>query len=225
MLNSRIATSSVSTSCSVGSIGRVTTQLRSSPLALTVLALLHHRPLHPYGVQRLIREWGKDQVVNVGQRAGLYRTMERLQGAGLIAVRETERDAQYPERTVYEVTQAGRETAQQWLDDMLAEPKNEFPDFPAALSHLTMLAPEAIASALRRREASLKAALAAHEEVLARERSGDSPAILTLETDYLRTITAAELDWVRRVLADLDNGGLAWTAEELYAKAAEARTE
>lgn len=44
--------------------------LRSSPLALTVLALLHHEPMHPYAVQRLIKQWGKDQVVNVSQRAG-----------------------------------------------------------------------------------------------------------------------------------------------------------
>ena len=32
---------------------------RSSPLGLTVLALLHYQPLHPYGIQRLIKQWGK----------------------------------------------------------------------------------------------------------------------------------------------------------------------
>ena len=69
----------------------MSTASRSSPLALTVLALLHYKPLHPYGVQRLLKEWGKDQVVNVGQRASLYRTMDRLLAAGLIAVRETGR--------------------------------------------------------------------------------------------------------------------------------------
>ncbi len=192
---------------------------------MTVLALLQYQPLHPYGVQRLIREWGKDQVVNVGQRAGLYRTMERLLAAGLIAVRETGRDALYPERTVYEVTDAGRETAHEWLDDMLAGPKNEFPEFPAALSLLTMLTPDVIAKALRRRAGSLEVAVAAHEEVLDRERQSGSPSILTLESDYLRTVAAAELDWVRRIVADLEEGRLAWTAEELYAKAAEAGTE
>src|SRR5437763_1719164 len=82
---------------------------RSSPLALTVLALLHYQPLHPYGIQRLIKQWGKDQVVNVEQRTSLYRTIERLLAAGLIAVRETGRDPRYPERTVYEVTEAGRQ--------------------------------------------------------------------------------------------------------------------
>ena len=46
----------------------MTQTVRSSPLALTVLGMLHTRPLHPYGIQRLIKQWGKDQVVNVGQR-------------------------------------------------------------------------------------------------------------------------------------------------------------
>jgi DNA-binding PadR family transcriptional regulator len=192
---------------------------RSSPLALTVLALLHYKPLHPYGVQRLLKEWGKDQVVNVGQRAGLYRTMERLLDAGLIAVRETGRDAQYPERTVYEVTDAGSETAHRWLDAMLATPKQEFPEFPAALSLLMMLTPEAIGDALTRRAAALETALAAHEADLSREAETGLPRIATMESDYLRALTAAELAWVRGVLADLADGRLAWSPEELLAQA------
>src|SRR5215472_14392127 len=157
---------------------------RSSPLAITVLALLHYQPLHPYGIQRLIKEWGKDQVVNVGQRAGLYRTIDRLLDAGLIAIRETGRDAQYPERTVYEVTEAGSATAHEWLDAMLATPKQEYPEFPAALSLLTMLAPEAIADALTRRAAALEAAVADHEGIVAREGVNGLPRILTLDSEY-----------------------------------------
>lgn len=167
------------------------------PLALTVLALLHYKPLHPYGVQRLLKEWGKDQVVNVGQRAGLYRTMDRLLEAELIAVRETGRDAQYPERTVYEVTDAGSKTAHRWLDEMLATPKQEFPAFPAALSLLMLLTPEAMADALTRRAAALEAALATYEADLAQEAESGLPRIAALESEYVRTMTAAELAWVR----------------------------
>jgi DNA-binding PadR family transcriptional regulator len=192
---------------------------RSSPLALTVLALLHYRPLHPYGVQRLLKEWGKDQVVNVDQRAGLYRTMERLLAAGLIAVHETGRDAQYPERTVYEVTEAGSATAHEWLDTMLSTPKQEYPEFPAALSLLTMLAPEAIADALTRRAAALEAAVAAHQ------RPEGLPRILTMDSDYLLAITTAELAWVRGTLADLAAGRLAWTEDELAALAGDDQGE
>ncbi|MEY9875473.1 DNA-binding PadR family transcriptional regulator [Streptacidiphilus sp. MAP12-33] len=194
---------------------------RSSPLALTVLALLHYKPLHPYGVQRLLKDWGKDQVVNVGQRAGLYRTMDRLLEAGLIAVRETGRDAQYPERTVYEVTDAGSEVAHRWLDEMLSTPKQEFPEFPAALSLLMLLTPEAMRSALTRRAAALDLALAGQAAELSREAETGLPRIASLEGEYVRTMTAAELAWVRGVLADLDAGRLAWSPEELLALAGE----
>jgi DNA-binding PadR family transcriptional regulator len=89
---------------------------------LAVLSLLEVGPLHPYGMQRLIKLWGKDKVVNVGNRANLYKTIKRLQEAGLIVVRQTERDQQYPERTVYERTDEGRRLAHEWMVDMLARP-------------------------------------------------------------------------------------------------------
>ncbi|MGV9534779.1 helix-turn-helix transcriptional regulator [Streptosporangium sandarakinum] len=190
---------------------------RGSPLALTVLALLHHKPLHPYGMQRLIKQWGKDQVVNVGQRTGLYRAIDRLHAAGLIAVRETGRDQQYPERTVYEVTDAGRRVAKQWLCDMLAVPKQEFPQFPAALSHLLMLTPQEALDALGRRADALAATLEGYEAAL--EREADLPRITMLETEYLRAVTAAEAAWLRTVLDDLREGRLPWSLEILAAVA------
>jgi DNA-binding PadR family transcriptional regulator len=190
---------------------------RSSPLALTVLALLHYKPLHPYGVQRLIKEWGKDQVVNVGQRASLYRTIDRLREAGLIAVRETERDQQYPERTVYEITAAGREVAREWLQEMIGVPKQEFPEFPAALSHLLMLTPEEILDVLNRRVSALTETLAGLDANLTAEAERGLPRITMLETEYLRAVTAAEVRWVRSVVDDLQAGRLTWSLETLRA--------
>ncbi|MGW3658821.1 PadR family transcriptional regulator [Streptomyces sp. NPDC005151] len=193
---------------------------RSSPLALTVLALLHYKPLHPYGIQRLVKDWGKEQVVNVRQRASLYRTIERLNGDGLIAVRETERDQQYPERTVYEVTDAGRETARAWLEEMLSAPKQEFPEFPAALSNLLLLTPEEMANVLERRADALAEKLDGLEAAMAAEADQGLPRITRLETEYLRAVTAAELKWVRAVVEDLRAGGLAWSKDQLDALAA-----
>lgn len=194
----------------------MSTPHRGSPLALTVLALLHFQPLHPYGIQRLIKQWGKDQVVNVGQRASLYRTIERLLAAGLIAVRETGRDQQYPERTVYELTDEGRATMRVWLDEMLSAPKQEFPQFPAALSFVLMLAPDEAREVLERRAAVLAENLAAHDKGLAEQAEVYGlPRVTMLEGEYLRAMTAAELDWVRAVADDLRGGRLSWTTEEL----------
>jgi DNA-binding PadR family transcriptional regulator len=190
---------------------------RSSPLALTVLALLHYQPLHPYGIQRLIKQWGKDQVVNVEQRTSLYRTIERLLAAGLIAVRETERDPRYPERTVYEITNAGRRTARRWLEEMLAEPRQEYPEFPAALSHVLMLEPSELAAVLDRRAGRLAAALAALDANAVAEAGQGLPRIAMLEAEYQRAVLEAEAAWVRSVIADLHSGALTWSRQELMA--------
>ncbi|GAA1357273.1 PadR family transcriptional regulator [Streptomyces beijiangensis] len=190
---------------------------RSSPLALTVLALLHYKPLHPYGIQRLIKDWGKEQVVNVSQRASLYRTIERLHGAGLIEILETGRDQLYPERTVYEVTDAGRDTARAWLEEMLGAPKAEFPEFPAALSNLLLLSPEEMADTLDRRATALAEKLDGIESGLLEEKAQGLPRVTRLETEYLRAVTDAELEWVRAVVKDLRAGRITWTPEVLDA--------
>ncbi len=190
---------------------------RSSPLALTVLALLIYQPLHPYGIRRLIKQWGKDDVVNVGQPASLYRTIERLLESGLVAVSQTERDQRYPERTVYEITDAGRDLVYRWLTDMVAAPAREYPQFPAALSFVMMLPPDVLRDLLEQRAAKLAGTLAAIDASLRQEPR--LPRVTLLDTEYLRAVTAAELEWVRSTAADLKAGRLRWTADELAALA------
>jgi DNA-binding PadR family transcriptional regulator len=198
----------------MASISTMTTP-KGSPLALTILGILHTRPLHPYGIQRLIKQWGKDQVVNVGQRATLYRTIDRLLASGLVAVRETERDSQYPERTVYEITDAGRRATREWLEEMLAVPKHEFPEFPVALSHVLMLEPAEALQLLERREAQLSATLEGLEADLGTAEL--MPRVVSLESEYVLKTAQAQLDWIRSVIADLRSGRLTWSMEELSA--------
>ena len=104
----------------------MSTERPPSPLGLAVLCLLYGGPLHPYRMQRLLKEWGKDQVINVGQRSSLYKTIGRLSESGLIAVRQTERDHQYPERTVYEITESGRAADEVFHATLLSASANIF---------------------------------------------------------------------------------------------------
>jgi DNA-binding PadR family transcriptional regulator len=194
--------------------GLVDAKFRPSASALTVLSLLVMGPLHPYGMQRLIKQWGKDQVVNVGQRANLYKTIKRLQEAGLIAVRQTERDQQYPERTVYELTEEGRQAARQWLADMLSHPRNEFPEFPAALSFMMLLAPDEALATLEKRATQMGENLAKLESQL--EIDGPNlPRVVLVETEYQRAVVAAEVGWLTAVTEDLRSGALTWSFELL----------
>ena len=193
---------------------------RPSPSGLIVLCLLLAGPLHPYGMQRLMQLWGKDRVVNVGQRANLYKTIKRLHEAGLIAVRQTERDQQYPERTVYELTEQGHETGQRWLAGMLARPRNEYPEFPAALSFAMLLEPAELAAVLAERLAVLDERLAGVGGGLA-TYAGELPRVTLLDDEYRRAVTAAELAWIDGVLEDLRTGALAWDREQMAAVAAQ----
>src|SRR5262245_38757715 len=93
-----------------------------SPLRLVVLSLVWEEPMHPYRMQVLIKERGKDRIANVAQRNSVYQTIDALKRAGLIAVRETARQERRPERTVYEATPEGRRTLIAWLRTVLSTP-------------------------------------------------------------------------------------------------------
>jgi DNA-binding PadR family transcriptional regulator len=194
---------------------------RHSPLALAVLALLYEEPMHPYRMQQLLKARGKGEVINVRQRASLYQAIERLQRAGLIRVRETARDEKRPERTIYEPTEAGREAACAWLREMLATPAREFPEFPAALAFLPLLAPEDALLQLERRASALAAELA-RIDALFDTAARAIPRLFLIEAEYQRAVLSAELEWVRQIIGDLQAGRLDWTEEWLRAIAAAA---
>lgn len=181
-------------------------------MALAILTLLHEAPMHPYRMQRLIKDRNKDQVIKVEQRASLYQTISQLLRAGLIAFWETDRQEGFPERTVYKLTDEGHQTALNWLREMLSTPAQEFPEFPAAVSLLPLLTPEDVLHQLEIREARLTDRIAVIDlEVQAHEIR--IPRLFLLEAEYLRNILEAELKWIRLVMADLRNGQLTWTQD------------
>lgn len=192
---------------------------KRSPIALAILVMLCEAPMHPYRMQRLIKERGKDEVINVEQRASLYQTIRRLAREGLITRRKTERRAKRPARTIYAVTEAGRATAFEWLRGMLSTPTPGYPEFPAAVSFLPLLTPDDA-----RRQFELRAQALADE--LDRidaglQRAAPLPRLFLLESEYLRAIHAAELAWVNAVIADLRAGRLTWDEAWLRKIAAE----
>src|SRR5258707_109478 len=187
--------------------------VRYSPLALAVLAMLTEAPMHPYRMQQLIKARGKDEVINVGQRNSLYQTIDRLLRGDLIAIRETERDGAFPERTVYEITEAGRDTGRLWLREQLAQPARDFPAFPAALSFLPLLSPEDVCRQLDTRIGPLERELARLDEATAQATQMQVPRLFLLEGELVRAQLVVELDWVRSVVADLKTGTLTWSQE------------
>ena len=160
--------------------------IHRSSLGLIVLWLLVEEPMHVYRMQKLIEAFGKDRVVNVRSRASLYQALERLTRHGLVEVRETVRSEGYPDRVVYAITDAGRETAEQWLREMLRTTGGEYPEFVAAVSVLFGLEPDDARAQLEQRAERLAAELAEIEVLVAENPA--LPRLFLLEEEYRRAV-------------------------------------
>ncbi|MEN3304912.1 MAG: hypothetical protein V7603_1114 [Micromonosporaceae bacterium] len=183
-----------------------------TPLALVVLRLLHERAMHPYEMQQLIRDRAVDRVVKV--RAGsLYHTVERLRQLGLIEHVETGREGRRPERTVYAITDLGRDGYTSNLRELVREPHEEFPVFAAAVEMLYTLDRDEVLRLLQHRGTALEATVAAGEQVTTSLTKRGLPRLATIEVEFCQAMRRAELAWVRQLIDEIRSGALPWTTE------------
>jgi DNA-binding PadR family transcriptional regulator len=175
--------------------------------------------MHPYRMQRLFKERGKDEVINVRQRASLYQTIQRLEREGLIAVQRMTRDEKRPEHTVYAITDAGRAITLEWMRQILSTPSKTFPEFPAAISFLALLTPEDALHQFELRAKALAAEVHRIDEGLKYAQA--VPRLFLLEMEYLRAAQDTELSWVTAVIGDLRSGHLTWSEAWVRQVAAE----
>lgn len=177
--------------------------------ALTVLCLLRERPMHPYEMQRLIRQRHNDQFLDL-KRGSLYHAIERLQKTHLIEAVETSREGRRPERTIYRLTELGEREVLEWLRELLAKPACEPSPFVAALSFMAHLSVEDALDHLATRVVRLEMGIVALSAVLDNLMPRIGRACL-VEAEYMRALRKAELDWVRSVIDDIRAGRLTWT--------------
>jgi DNA-binding PadR family transcriptional regulator len=192
-----------------------------SPLALALLLLLWESPMHPYQMHRMLLERRKEDVLDI-RLAAIYRLVERLAGAGVIEPLGTSREGRRPERTVYRITDRGRELSDEWLREMLERPAREYPVFPAALSVAGVLPPDVVVERLRRRADAIESQL---DRTDAEVRSVQHllARVHLLEVEHAQAVLRAELHWLRSVAADIDEGRLTWEPSQLVASEAERR--
>ncbi|WP_051161378.1 PadR family transcriptional regulator [Nocardia brevicatena] len=175
-----------------------------TPLTLAVLTLLAERPRHPYEMKIAIRERHVDDVVKL-RGGSLYDAIGRLERAEYVRRAGTARAGTRPERTVYEITETGREALNTLLERFLTEPVNEYPRFVAALAHLPALTPDNAARLLRRRAERLREDAADASRMQAEYVTGLPRAVL-LEAEYLHHLRDAEITWLERTAHDIDHG-------------------
>jgi DNA-binding PadR family transcriptional regulator len=185
----------------------------SNPLALAVMALLCERPMHAYEMVTLMRERGKHESVRL-RYSSLYSVVSALEREGLIVPRETVRKGRRPERTVYEITGAGRDEFLTWLRELLREPVKEFTQFAAGLSFLAALPPEEAVALLKERVRRLDVETGEMRSRLdAAMEQLNLPRLFLVEAEHELMLREAELGWVRGLVEEIETGALGSISE------------
>ena len=184
----------------------------SNPLALAVLALLFERPMHPYEMGVILKQRHKEESIKL-RYGSLYTVIDLLLRRAFIVARETGRDGRRPERTVYEITPAGRDELRTWMAELIAEPVKEYPQFEAALCLLPVLPPDEALALLKQRLDRIGqnvAALTQHVESI-----GDQnfPPLFLVETEYRVALMKAEQQFAAELIRRIET---CWGPIELW---------
>jgi DNA-binding PadR family transcriptional regulator len=173
-------------------------------LALSLLTLLTERPMYPYEMAATLRHRGKDQSIKINW-GSLYTVVQNLEKHGFIETVEVGREGRQPERTTYQITDAGRAELQDWLRELISEPEREYTRFEAALAECAVLSPRDLTVLLRQRLDALETANAEHQAGLETWGAG-LPRLFLIESEYQLALRRAETEWVRSLLKELADG-------------------
>ncbi len=182
-------------------------------LALAVLSYLTQRPMHPYELSRMLRDNGDERSIKFNH-GSLYMVVEQLAKAGFVVARETSRDGQRPERTVYALTDAGRGELRDWLRELVEQPQHGYPPFVAALSLIAALPPDEVVELLGRRQELLAAERAAIRRLIDTTVAGGVHPLFLVEEEYRLALLDAEsafvAGFVARITDPKDGWGPLW---------------
>ena len=173
-------------------------------LALSLLTLLTERPMYPYEMAATLRQRGKDQSIKINW-GSLYTVVQNLEKHGFIEAMEVAREGRQPERTTYQITDAGRAELKDWLRELLSEPEREYTRFEAALAECAVLPPDELVGLLQQRLDALDTAVAEHQAMLDMLVT-QVPRLFLIESEYHLALRRAEADWVRGLLKEITDG-------------------
>lgn len=182
-----------------------------SPLALSVLGLLDERPMHPYELASTMRARHQDEFVRLNF-GSLYHTVEVLERNGWIVPAEREREGRRPERTVYRLTDSGREVLQHVVGDILATPRRQYPHFAAGLMFMHRLDATRAAELLEQRSRSLHETVTNLSHLLTNLHGEGVKRLSLVELEHKIAMLEAEAKWVTGLAREIRTGKLEWAA-------------
>jgi DNA-binding PadR family transcriptional regulator len=176
----------------------------SNLLALSLLTLLTERPMYPYEMATQLRHRGKDNAIKINW-GSFYTVVQNLEKYGFIEAVEVAREGRQPERTTYQITEAGRAELMDWMRELLSVPEREYTSFEAALGDSAVLPPDELIDLLQQRLAALEKANDRIQAELAKLVT-ELPRLFLIESEFYLAQRRAEEEWVRGLLKEFTSG-------------------
>ena len=171
------------------------------PCETTLLGLLSEGPLHPYQLEKIVRERDMRYWTDLSM-SSIYKLLPALEQRGLVACAK-EVQAQGRLRKVFRITPAGRKALRECLLAWLAEPEHLKWRLDIAVSNLANLTRRQILQALARHRAALDKLIAGYralEKFLA--DSGCPPYRMALARRPIRVYEGERL-WLDEYIAEI----------------------
>jgi DNA-binding PadR family transcriptional regulator len=173
---------------------------------LVILGFLRGQPLYGYEIKQMIEHVMGDYT-NIAF-GSIYFALKKLAEEGFVEKVGTEQEGGRPSRTVYQITDAGREEFVRLLRKVWDDVEQQYFIFDIGLNFMSALPNEDVKGYLQKRVEQLEHVLQyldAHQaEELADEHVPNRLASTVF--DHHRVHLKAELDWTRDLLQNVEQG-------------------
>jgi DNA-binding PadR family transcriptional regulator len=173
---------------------------------LVILGFLRGQPLYGYEIKRMIEQIMGDWT-NIAF-GSIYFALKKLAEEGFVEKIGTEQEGSRPSRTVYQITDAGREEFLRLLREVWDSVERQTFAFDIGLSFMSALPIEEVKGYLRKRAKHLEHVIQFLEGHQAEELADEHvPRRLAASVfGHHRVHLQAELGWTRELLQNVEQG-------------------
>jgi DNA-binding PadR family transcriptional regulator len=180
------------------------------PMRMMVLGLLLEKDRHPYEIRQTIKNRHWDQSFRL-RDGSLYYAVDQMRNEGLIETAEiiATPGENRPDKTVYRITQAGREAFLNLFYEQLAQPA--FPQHPLflGLPFAHRADPKRVAGIAGIHLEACEGRITRVEEVLVRKGPQLPPGTAFLLRGII-AVSTAEREFLHELIEAAENGGLSF---------------
>jgi DNA-binding PadR family transcriptional regulator len=169
---------------------------------LVILGILRQQPLHGYEIKQIIEEHMGDWTsIAFGS---IYFALAKLSEEGLIEKIGEERKGNRPSRSIYQITDTGRDEFTRLLREVWAEVERTYYSIDVGLFFLDALPRDEVRAYLEQRVKGLEQTMQYLDRHQGDQMSNpEVPKVAEAIFAHTRAHSAAELEWTRTLLAQL----------------------